>query len=60
MSNVFKVERDFKRMAEKCAICKRKVEVTFLNKIRGTFVGKKAVCSECQSKYGKGVHIKLR
>tara|TARA_Y100000310_G_scaffold275528_2_gene292109 strand:+ start:2602 stop:2745 length:144 start_codon:yes stop_codon:yes gene_type:complete len=47
-------------MAEKCAICKRKVEVTFLNKIRGTFVGKKAVCSECQSKYGKGVHIKLR
>jgi hypothetical protein len=46
-------------MAEKCAICKRKVEQTFLNKIRGTFIGKKAVCSECQSKHGKDLKNKI-
>ena len=36
----------------KCAICGKKVEETFLKKIRGTYVkvkGKqKAVCPECQ------------
>jgi len=40
----------------KCDICKKKVEETFLKKIKGTFVkvsGKrKVVCSECQ-KLGK-------
>jgi len=33
----------------KCAICKEKIEKTFLGKIRGTYVGKKAVCPKCQS-----------
>ena len=40
----------------KCAICKNKIEETFLNKIIGTHVkdkkGKKyVVCFECQSKF---------
>ena len=38
-------------MAEKCKICGNKIEVTFLNKLRGTFIKKKAVCSDCQKKY---------
>ena len=35
----------------KCSICKGKVEETFLGKIKGTYVKKKAVCNECQKKY---------
>ncbi|MBI5797874.1 hypothetical protein HZA98_03135 [Candidatus Woesearchaeota archaeon] len=42
-------------MAEKCAVCKEKVEQTFLGKIKGTFIGKKVVCSSCQKKFGKDV-----
>lgn len=38
----------------KCDICKKKIEMTFLNKIVGTYVGrgkkKRVVCSECQKK----------
>ncbi|MBI2576501.1 hypothetical protein HYV84_04770 [Candidatus Woesearchaeota archaeon] len=37
----------------KCAICNEKIEMNFLNKIMGTYVGKKAVCSECQRKFPK-------
>ena len=40
-------------MAEKCALCKTKIETTFLGKIRGTYVKKKPVCDLCQKKYGK-------
>ncbi|MCD6403696.1 MAG: hypothetical protein J7L59_00735 [Nanoarchaeota archaeon] len=40
----------------KCALCKRKIEISFLNKIKGTYVKVKAklvpVCSDCQKKYG--------
>ena len=32
----------------KCSICKKKIEETFLNKIKGTYVKKKPVCNECQ------------
>ena len=32
----------------KCALCKEEVQETFLNKILGTFIGKKAVCANCQ------------
>ena len=32
----------------KCEICKKNIENTFLGKIMGTFIKKKAVCSECQ------------
>ena len=39
-------------LAEKCALCKEKIEETFLGKIRGTFIGKKVVCSTCQKKFG--------
>ena len=39
----------------KCQICGKKIEITFLNKIHGTYFmvrGKKrAVCSECQQKF---------
>ena len=35
----------------KCAICKEKIEKTFLGKIQGTQIGKKMVCPSCQSKY---------
>jgi hypothetical protein len=40
-------------MALKCAKCKEKIEKTFLGKIKGTHVGKKAICSECQKKHGE-------
>ncbi len=40
----------------KCEICGRRIEVSLLNKIRGTFIkdsnGKfHVVCNECQSKF---------
>ncbi|MFT4261272.1 MAG: hypothetical protein ACMXX9_02460 [Candidatus Woesearchaeota archaeon] len=34
----------------KCQICSDKIEETFLGKINGTYVDKKAVCFRCQSK----------
>ncbi|HIH25457.1 hypothetical protein J4476_02280 [Candidatus Woesearchaeota archaeon] len=41
-------------MAEKCTVCNEKIETTFLEKIRGTYIrkGKKleAICSNCQKK----------
>ena len=46
-------------MAEKCALCKEKVAETFLGKIRGTFIGKKVVCSSCQKKFGADVEKHL-
>ena len=35
----------------KCAICKEKIEETFLGKIKGSYVKKKPVCNECQKKH---------
>ena len=46
-------------MAEKCALCKEKVENTFLGKIRGTFIKKKIVCSTCQKKFGESLEKQL-
>lgn len=46
-------------MAEKCALCKEKIEETFLGKIRGTFIGKKVVCSSCQKKFGAELEKQL-
>ena len=43
----------------KCAICKAKIEYTFLGKIVGTFIGKKAICPVCQKKYGDKVKAEL-
>lgn len=34
----------------KCSLCKNKIEETFLGKIKGTYVGGKVICSECQRK----------
>lgn len=46
-------------MALKCAVCGEKIEANFLGKIFGTYVGrgkgKKAVCNNCQKKYGDKV-----
>ena len=39
------------KMADKCKICGEKIEVTFLGKIKGTYIKKKAVCQDCQKKY---------
>ena len=46
-------------MAERCTICKEKIETTFLEKIRGTFIKKKAVCSDCQKRFGKEIEKQL-
>lgn len=46
-------------MAEKCVICGNKIEVTFLKKIKGTYVKGKAVCTDCQKKYGKDLKKEL-
>ena len=39
----------------KCDVCREKIEETFLEKIKGTYIGrykkKKLVCSSCQKKY---------
>ena len=37
----------------KCIICKENIENTFLEKINGTYIKKKPVCSSCQKKYTK-------
>jgi len=37
----------------KCDICGNKIETTFLGKIKGTYMKKKMVCSDCQKKYKK-------
>ena len=43
----------------KCAICNEKIEKTFLNKIKGTYVKGKTVCSKCQRKSGKDLKDKI-
>lgn len=46
-------------MGDKCDLCKNKIETTFLEKIKGTYIGsgkkRKIVCSNCQKKHGKAV-----
>ncbi len=32
----------------KCSICNNKIEELFLGKIKGTYIGKKPVCDNCQ------------
>ncbi|MDO8628152.1 MAG: hypothetical protein Q7R56_00150 [Nanoarchaeota archaeon] len=32
----------------KCALCNKTIEETFLGKIKGTWEGKKVICSDCQ------------
>lgn len=32
----------------KCSICNEKIEEIFLGKIKGTYIKKKPVCSNCQ------------
>ena len=49
----------------KCDVCKEKVETTFLEKIKGTYIGrykkKKLVCNNCQKKYSmKEITEKLK
>jgi hypothetical protein len=35
----------------KCSLCGEKIELGVLDKINGTYIKKKAVCSACQKKY---------
>jgi len=35
----------------KCSICKEKIETIFLEKIKGTYIKKKPICSNCQKTY---------
>jgi len=49
-------------MANKCEICNKKINETFLKKIVGSYVkdakGKKhMICPECQTKFGKKEEI---
>ncbi len=41
----------------KCDLCSQKIEETFLEKIKGTYIGrykgKKVVCPSCQKKYSQ-------
>tara|TARA_B100000315_G_C14232056_1_gene431442 strand:+ start:98 stop:244 length:147 start_codon:yes stop_codon:yes gene_type:complete len=32
----------------KCALCGKKIETTFLGKLKGTYLKKKPICSPCQ------------
>ncbi|MBR9679214.1 MAG: hypothetical protein GON13_03020 [Nanoarchaeota archaeon] len=32
----------------KCSVCKKKIEITFLNKIVGTYYKNNPVCKDCQ------------
>ncbi|MBD3202665.1 hypothetical protein GF327_00075 [Candidatus Woesearchaeota archaeon] len=47
----------------KCSICNKKIEKTFLNKIKGAYIIKNskrhAVCSECQKKYKDNISQKI-
>ena len=36
----------------KCSKCGKKIETTFLKKIKGTYIKKKPVCRDCQIKLG--------
>ena len=46
-------------MAVKCVLCKNKIEESFLGKIKGTFVKKKAVCPACQQEHGEELKGKV-
>lgn len=46
-------------MADKCTLCGKKVEKTFLDKIKGTYIKGKIVCNECQKKYKEKIKEKL-
>ena len=32
----------------KCALCGKKIEITFLGKLKGTYLKKKPICNSCQ------------
>ena len=34
----------------KCSVCRERIEETFLNKIKGTYIDKKPICNNCQKK----------
>lgn len=40
----------------KCGNCGNKIEETFLGKIKGTYTGKKPICSKCQKALKKGTN----
>ncbi len=38
---------------KKCRLCSKKIETTFLGKIKGTYINKKPICQECQKNLPK-------
>ena len=44
----------------KCAICSEKIETIFLDKIKGTYIKKKTVCSNCQREYKDKLKEKIK
>jgi hypothetical protein len=54
-SSIRKYFKDYCKLEymPKCYLCKSSIEETFLNKIIGTYLDKKAVCSVCQKQYNK-------
>lgn len=38
-------------MLMKCSLCGNKVDTGILDKIKGTYVKKKVICSDCQKKF---------
>lgn len=43
----------------KCVICNENIETIILDKINGTYIKKKIVCSNCQSKYKDNILDKI-
>ena len=43
----------------KCDICHHNIEELFLGKIKGTYLGKKAICSQCQKQGIEALKKKL-
>lgn len=43
-----------------CSLCKQKIEVTVLSKIKGTFLKNKKfqICANCQKRYGEKEALK--
>ena len=54
-------------MTQKCALCKKEIKTTFLDKLDGTIIKIKEreslkkyyICSACQKKYGKNLKNKI-
>ena len=44
----------------KCSLCGEKIEIGILDKVKGTYIKKKVVCSSCQKKYKEEIVNKVK